>query len=122
MSQKTSYPMNDWSLDNPSACRVQIDCSNLQITSSGKCILKGNRFAWYGSDDLKANVESPSNWKYKAGDFRAVRPLNWDEIIDDDDDDNNRMDLRAPRGGRGCPSNSNDNDDWDGEADNLGSE
>jgi len=49
----------------------------------------GEHVSWCGSDDLKANIEPPSCRQYKPGDILAVRPLSWDEIIDEDDDDVN---------------------------------
>jgi hypothetical protein len=51
----------------------------------------------------------------------AVRPLNWDEIIDKNDNDENKADSRAPSGGRSYPSNGNDNDNSKGEEDIQGS-
>jgi hypothetical protein len=45
----------------------------------------------------------------------AVRPLNWDEIIDEDDDDENWADPGAPIGGRSCPGDGNANDNGEGE-------
>jgi len=52
----------------------------------------------------------------------AVRPLNWDEIIDEDDNDNNWADPGAPSGGWSRPSDCNDNDDSNGEEDTQGGE
>ena len=62
-------------------------------------------------------MEPPSCRQYKPGDFLAIRPLNWDEIIDEDDDDENWADPRAPSSGRSCPGNGNDNDNGEGEED-----
>jgi hypothetical protein len=55
----------------------------------GKVKLTGKPFSWYGSDDLRAMIEPPSFRQYKPGDFMAIGPLNWDEIINEDDDDEN---------------------------------
>jgi len=67
-------------------------------------------------------IEPPSCWQYKPGNFLAVRPVNWDEIIDDDDDDENWADPRTPSRGRSCSNDSNDNDDSEGEEDTQGGE
>ena len=76
----------------------------------------------YGCNDLRAKINPPSCRQYKPGDFLAVRPLNWDEIIDEDDDDDNWADPGVPSGGRSRPSDGNDNDDSEGEEDMQGSE
>jgi len=55
----------------------------------GKVNRTGEQFSWYGSDDLRAKIEPPSCRLYKPGYFLAVRPLNWDKIIEEDDDDVN---------------------------------
>jgi hypothetical protein len=81
MFGKTCYQMNNWRWDDPRAFGDQVDRSNLQTTSSGKVKRTGERFSWYGSDDLRAKIEPPSCRQYKQRDFLAVRPLNWDEII-----------------------------------------
>ena len=60
--------------------------------------------------------------QYKPGDFLAVRPLNWDEVIDEDDDDDNCADPGAPSGGRSRPGDDNDNIDVEGEEDMQGGE
>src|SRR5882757_4012440 len=119
---KTRDQMNNWRWDNPRAFGDQVDCSNPQTTSSGKVTRTGERFSWYGSDDLRAKIEPPSCRQYKLGDFLAVRPLNWDEIIDEDDDDENGADPGAPSGGRSRPGDDNDNDDGEGEDDTQGGE
>jgi hypothetical protein len=100
----------------------QVDRSNPQTTSSGKVKRTGERFSWYGSDDLRANIEVLSCRQYKTYDFLAVRQLNWDEIIDEDDDDENWVDRGAPSGGRSHPGNGSDNDDGEGEEDTQGGE
>ena len=73
----------------------------------------------YGSDDLWAKIEPPHYRQYKPGDFLAVRPLNWDEIIDKDDVDENWADPGALTGGWSHPADDNDNDDGEGEEDTL---
>jgi len=118
----TRDQMNNWRWYNPHAFGDQVDRSNPQTTSSGKVKRTGKRFSWYGSDDLKAKIEPPSCWQYKPGDFLAVRPLNWDKIIDEDVDDENWADPRAPSGGRSRPGDGNDNDNGEGEKDMLGGE
>jgi hypothetical protein len=88
----------------------------------GKVIRTGERFSWYCSDDLGAKIEPPTCRQYTPGDFLAVRPLNWDEIIDKDDDDENWADPRSSSGGRSFPGDGNDNDNGEGEKDTQGSE
>ena len=67
-------------------------------------------------------IESPSCRQYKPGDLLAVKPLNWDVIIDEDDEDYNWADRGAPNGGWSCPGDGNDNDNGDSEAATHGSE
>jgi len=122
MFDKTRDQMTNWRLDNPHAFGDQVDRSNPQTTSSGKVRRTGERFSWYGSDDLRAKIEPPSCRQYKPGDFLAVRPLNWDEIIDKDDDDENWADPGAPSGGRSRRGDGNDNDDGEVEEDTQGGE
>jgi hypothetical protein len=122
MFDKTRDQMNNWWWDNAHAFRDQVDRSNPQTTSSGKVIRTGKRFSWYGSDDLRAKIEPPSCRQYKPGDFQAIRPQNWDEIIDEDDHDENWADAGAPSGGRGHPGDGNDNDNGEGEEDMQGGE
>jgi hypothetical protein len=122
MFDKTLDQMNSWRWDNPHTFGDQVDRSNPQTTSSGKIKRTGERFSWYGSDDLRAKIEPPSCQQYKPGDFLAVRPLNWDEIIDEDDDDENWADPGVPSGGRSRPGDGNDNDDGEGEEDTQGGE
>jgi len=98
MFDKTHDQMNNWSWDNPRAFMDQVDCYNPQTTSSGKLKRTSESFSWSGSDDLRAKIEPPSCRQYKPGEFLAVRPLNWDEIIDEDDDDVNWADTGAPSG------------------------
>jgi len=122
MFDKTRDQMNNWRWDNPHAFGDQVDRSNVQKTSSGKVKRTGERCSWYGSDDLRAKIEPPSCRQYKPGDFLAVRPLNWDEIIEEDDDDENWADPGAPSGGLHRPGDDNDNDDGEGEEDTQGGE
>jgi len=122
MYDKTCNPMNDWRWDNPRTFGNQVDHSNLQTTSSGKVKRTGERFSWYGSDDLRAKIEPPSCRQYKPDNFLDVRPLNWDEIIDVDDDYENWADPGAPSGGRSHPCNGNCNDDSEGDEDMQGGE
>jgi hypothetical protein len=117
MFDKTHDLMNNWRWGKPRAFRDQVDRSNTQISSLGKFEDTGERFSWYGSDDLRAKIVPPSCQQYKPGDFLAVGPLNWDEIIDEDDDDENWVDPSAPSGGRSHPSNGNDKNDGEGEED-----
>jgi len=107
--------MNNWRWDNPRAFRDQVECSNPQTTSLGKVKRTGEHFSWYGSDDLRAKIEPPSWRQYKPGDFLAIGPLHWDDIIDGDDEDENWADPRPPGRGRICRGDANDNDDGEGE-------
>ena len=100
----------------------RVDRSNLQTTSSGKVKRTGAQFSWYGSDDFRVKIEPPSCRQYKPGDFLAVRPLNWDDIIDKDDDDKNWADPGALSVGRSRPEDGNDNDNGEGEEDMQGGE
>jgi len=122
MFDKTRDQMIKWRWDNPRAFGDHVNRSNPQTTSSGKVKRTGERFSWYGSDDLQAKIEPPSCRQYKPGDFLAFRPLNWDEIIDEDDDDENWADHAAPSSGQSRPGDDNDNDDGKGEEDTQGSE
>jgi len=89
MLDKTHYQMSNWRWDNPHAFGDQVNCFNPQTTSPGKVNCTGKRYSWYSSDDIRVKIEPPSCRQYKPGDFLAVRPLIWDEIIDEDDDDEN---------------------------------
>jgi len=80
------------------------------------------RFSWYASDDLRSKIEPPSRQQYKPGDFLAIRPLNWDDIVNEDNDDVNWADSGAPGGGRNHPGGGNENDDSEGEEEMQGSE
>src|SRR5882757_2348340 len=99
----THNQMKNWRWYNPCGFGDQVDRSNPQTTSSGKVKHTGERFSWYSSDDLRAMIEPPSCQQYKPGNFLAVRPLNWDEIIDKDDDDEKCADPGAPSSGRSRP-------------------
>ena len=114
--------MNNWRWNNPCAFRDQVDCSNLQTTSSGKVKLTTERSSWYGSNYLRAMIETPSCWQYKPDNFLAVGPLNWDETIDKDDDDENVADPGVPSTRKSHPGDHNDNDDSEGEEDTQGGE
>jgi len=120
MLDTTRDQMSGWRSDNPCAFGDQVDCSNPQTTSPGKVQCTGDHFSWYSRDHLKPTIEPPSGQWYKPGDFLAIRPLNWDDIIDEDDDDENWEDPGAPSGGRSRPVDGNDNDDGEGEEDPQG--
>jgi hypothetical protein len=122
MFDKTCDQMNNWRWDNARPFGDQVDRSNPQTITSGKVKRTRERFSWYGSDDLWGKIEPPSCRQFKPGDFLAVRPLNWDEIIDEDDDDDNWADPGAPSGGRCRPGDGNDNDDSESEEDTQGAE
>jgi hypothetical protein len=122
MFDKTPDPMNNWRWDNPQAFGNPVDRSNQQTSSLGMVKCTGERFSWYSSDDFRATIEPPSCRQYKPGDFLAVRPLTWDEIIDEDDDDGNWADPGVPSGGRSRPGDDNDNDIGEGGEDTQGGE
>jgi hypothetical protein len=122
MFHKTRDQMNNWRWDNHHTFGDQDDRSNTRTTCSGKDQHTGERFSWYGSDDLRAKIEPPTCRQYKPDDFLAVRPLNWDEIIDKDDGDENWADPGAPSGGRSSPGDGNDKDNGEGEEDTQGGE
>jgi hypothetical protein len=120
---KTRDQMNNWRWDNPRAFGDQVDHSNQQTTSWGKVKNTGKRVSWYGSNDLRAKIAPTSCRQYKLGDFLALRPLNWDEIIAQDDDDEYWADPRgALSGGRSHPGDGNYNDNGEGEEDTQGVE
>jgi hypothetical protein len=54
MFDKTRDQMNNWMWDNLHAFGDQVDRSNPQTNSSGKAKRTGERFSWYGSEDLRA--------------------------------------------------------------------
>jgi hypothetical protein len=117
---KSHHQMTDRRWNNPRAFGDQVDLSNLQTATSGKVKPTTEHFSCYGSDDLRSTIEPPRCRQYKRGDFMDVRPLNWDEIIDDDDDDENWADLGALSGGRSRPGDCNDNANGEGEEDTQG--
>jgi hypothetical protein len=122
MFDKTRDQMTNWRWDNPRSFWDQVDGSNPETTSLGKVKYTGERFSWYGSDDLRAKIKPPSCRLYKPDGFLAVKPLNSEEIIDKAHDDENGMDLGAPSGGSSHPSDGNDIDDTEGEEDTQGAE
>jgi len=111
MFDKTRAQLNYWRWDNPRAFGNQIDCSKLQTASLGKVKRTGEHFSWYGTNDLWAEIETPSCQQYKPGVFLAVIPLIWDEMIDEDDEVENWADPGAPSAGRSQPGDGNDNED-----------
>jgi hypothetical protein len=122
MFDKTRNQMNHWRWDNPVTFGDQDDHSYPHTTSLGKVKLTGERFSWYGCDNPKAKIEQPSCWQYKPGEFLFIRPLNWDEIIDEDDDDENWADPGGPSSGRSHPGDGNANDDSEWEVYTQGGE
>ena len=64
----------------------------------------------------------PSRRQYKPKDVLAIRPLNWDEMINNNDDDENSTNPRLPSVGRTHLGDGNDNDDGEGEEDTQGGE
>jgi hypothetical protein len=117
MFDKTQDEMHNWRWDTPHAFGDEVYPSNPQTTSSGKVKRTAECFPWCGSNDLRAKIEPPSCRQYKPGDFLAVRPLNWDETIDEDDDDENWADPGAPSGGKSLLGDGYDNDIGEGEED-----
>jgi len=111
--------MNNWRWDSHRAFRDQVNRSNLQTTSSGNVKRTGKRFSWYASDNLMAKIAPPCCRQYKPGDVLAVRPLNWDVIIDEHDDDENWAGPGGPSGGSSCPGDGNDNDNGEGEEEDM---
>jgi hypothetical protein len=67
-------------------------------------------------------IEQPSCRQFNPRDFRAIRRLNWDEIIDKDDDDDSWAEPGGPSGGWSRPGNGNDNDEGQCEEDTQGGE
>jgi hypothetical protein len=122
MFDKTCDQIKNWRWDNPRTFGSQVDCSNLQTNSSGKVKCTGESFTLYGSNQLKSKIESPSCQQCEPGDFLAVRPLNWDGLIDEDDVDDNWAEPGAPSGGRSHLANGNGNDDSEGEEYTQGGE
>jgi hypothetical protein len=119
---KTRDLMNNGRWDNHPAFGDQVDHNNLQTTRSRKVKRSAEHFSLYGSDDLRANIETPSCWQYEAEDVLAVKPLSSDEIINEHDDDENWADPGATCSGRCRPGDGNDNVIGDGEEDEQGGE
>ena len=113
----TWFLLMNWRWDNPRTFGEHVDRCNPQTSSSGKVQRTGEHFSWYGSDDLRAKIELPCCRQYKLGDNLALRPLNWDDIIDENDNDENWADPSAPSRGWRCPSDGNHNGDGEGEED-----
>ena len=122
MFDKTHHQMDNWRWDDLHAFGDQVDLSNQSTTSLGMFKRTGERYSWYGSDDLRAMIEPPGCWQYMPSNFLAIGLLNSHEIINKDEDDQNWAHLTAPSGGRTHSSNGNDNDDGKGEKDMQGSE
>jgi len=122
MFDKTRDQMNNWRWVNPRAFGDQVDHSNPQTTSSGKVKRTGERFSWDDRDALRAKIGPPSCRQYKPGDLLSIRPLNWDEVIDEVDDDENWADPGGPSSGQSDPGDDNDNDKGDDEEDSKGGE
>jgi hypothetical protein len=76
---KIRVQMPNWRWDNPGAYEDRVDRCNPQRSSSRKVIHTGECFRWYGSDDLRANIDPPSCREYKPRDFLVVEPLNLEE-------------------------------------------
>jgi len=114
MLDKTCDQMNNGRLDNPRAFGDQVDGSNPQTTWLGKVKHTGEHCSWDGNDGFRAKIEPPNCLQYKIGNYLAVRPLNWDKIIDKDDNDENWADPRVPSGARSRTGDVNDNDDCEG--------
>jgi len=122
MFDKTRNEMNNWRWDNPRTIVDHVDGSNPETTGSRKVQRTGDSFSSYRSDDHSAKFGPPSCGQFKLGDFLAVKPLNWDEIIHKADDDENWADPGAPSSEKSRPSDGNDNDNGEGEEDTQGGE
>jgi len=122
MFDTTRDQMNNCMWDNPPAFGYEVNRSNPQKTNPGTVQFHCERFSWYCSEDIRARIDLPSCRQYEPGEFLAVRPLNWDEIIDEDDDDENWVDPGAPSSGRCHPGHDNDNVNGEGEEDTQGGE
>jgi len=60
--------------------------------------------------------------QYKPDDILPIRPLNWDDTIDEDTDDVNWADPEVSSGGRSHPSDDNYIDDGEGQENMLRSQ
>jgi hypothetical protein len=87
MFDNTGNQTNNQWWDNLRAFGDQVDCSNPQTTSSWRGKSTRESFTCYSCDDPWVKVEPSRCQLFKAGDFLAVRRLNWDETINDDDND-----------------------------------
>jgi hypothetical protein len=114
--------INNWRWDNPRALGDHVVHSNPKTTTLGMVKLLSKRFTLYSSNDLRANIKPPRYPQYKPVNFLAIRPLNWDEIINDNDEDAKWADPGAPSSGRSHLSDENDNDNGEGEHNTQGGE
>jgi hypothetical protein len=112
---KTHYKRNNWMWDNLCAFGDPVNHSNVMATTLGKVKCTSEHFACYCSDDLRAKIEPPSCRQYKPGNFLAIRPWNWDEIIDKVNDNENWAVPTVPRGEWSCASDGNGNGNGNGE-------
>jgi hypothetical protein len=92
------------------------------MTCLGIVKYTGAHFSWYVRYDFRAKIEPPSCRQYKPVAILALRPLIWDGMINAADDHENWVDPRAPSSGSSRPSNSNDNDDIEGDENTQASE
>jgi hypothetical protein len=115
MYDKAHNQINNWRCDNPHIFGDQVDQSNPQTTSSGKVQRTSQRFSWESCDDLRAIIQPPSCRHYKPGEFLAIQPLKWDEIIDEVNDIENLAVPGTPNGGSSRPGDGTDSDDAEGE-------
>jgi len=120
MFETTSDKLNNWRWDNPYTFTDQVDDSNPQTTGSGKVKITGEHFSWYSSDHIRGKIGPQSCRQYKPGNILAVRPLNWDEIIEEDNDNKNWVDPGGPSSGRSHPHNGDYDHEGEGEQDRQG--
>jgi hypothetical protein len=99
--------MIDWRWDHPRAFGDQSNRFIPLTTSLRKVKCTGKSFSWYSSNNLRSKIQSAWCRQYKLGDFVAVGPLNWDEIIDDDDDNKDCTDPGVPKGRMSRPRDGN---------------
>jgi hypothetical protein len=81
----TSSQMNNWGWDNPGAFMDEVASFYPPKTISGKAKPHGDSFYLSGCDYPRAKSEESCCQQYKPSDVLAIKPLNWDEIIDDND-------------------------------------
>jgi len=122
MFHKTHEQMNHWRGNVPRAFGDQVDRANRQTILYGMVQRTGEGVSWDGSDVPRAMIEPPSCSQYKPGDFLALRPHNWDEIINKDENDENWEHPGALSGGRRRPGDGNDNNYGEGKQDTQGGE